>query len=312
MVMAVTVVAAAAPAGETTVIPFRTEVAPRVDPVFGDVARLRAGIDRFLALQGEMDQVRTEFSATVNGTLTRLGAASGGTGGAAASKAAARVCPAGAMAQYGRALAAGGRYLGLGRLLEVRYREIRRAEELGEAAGLTPDYRIKMKRARELYLELLRDYREMRVAFYEQLGAEMRHAGCALRAPAADGPDPSNAQAWQLEDPSPPPEPEAAAPTSTGRPAIPAAPAPPAGSAAPAIWIAVDNSHCPQRSHLSIDGTRVGTVAERQKLTVRTRAGPHEVCVLAATDKRACGDPGTVRRAYLYDGWTLVVRCEGK
>ena len=38
--------------------------------------------------------------------------------------------------------------------------------------------------------------------------------------------------------------------------------------------------------------------------------GPHEVCVLPTSDKRACGDAGTLRKAYLYDGWTLVVRCE--
>jgi hypothetical protein len=33
--------------------------------------------------------------------------------------------------------------------------------------------------------------------------------------------------------------------------------------------------------------------------------------VLPAHDKRACGAAGTVRRVYLYDGWTLAVRCGG-
>ena len=55
-----------------TVTPFRTEVSPRVDPVFGDVAALRQSVDRFLGLQGEMDQVRTEFSTAVHGTLAQL------------------------------------------------------------------------------------------------------------------------------------------------------------------------------------------------------------------------------------------------
>src|SRR5437899_1267171 len=63
MLVLVALLVAAAPTG-TTVTPFRTEVTPRVDPVFGDIASLRQSVDRFLALQGEMDQVRNEFSTS--------------------------------------------------------------------------------------------------------------------------------------------------------------------------------------------------------------------------------------------------------
>src|SRR5204863_7727836 len=94
------------------------------------------------------------------------------------------------VAQDERAMTAGGHYLVLGRQLEARFREIRRSDELGDGAGLTPDYRQKMKRARELYQDLLRDYREMRVAFYDQLGAEMRHAGCPPPTPDKPHPHP--------------------------------------------------------------------------------------------------------------------------
>jgi hypothetical protein len=302
--VALLAVLAAAPA--TTVTPFRTEVAPRVDPVFGDITGLRQGVDRFLALQTEMEQVRGEFSTAVHGTLAEL-VTPAATGRA-------RTCPQAAVGQYTRALAAGGRYLALGRQLEARYREIRRSDELGEAAGLTPDYRVKMKRARELYLELLRDYREMRVAFYDQLGAEMRHAGCPLttnqpRPRPADSPDgeagpldPSNPAAWALEEPAiePPPKETTARPPAT------------TAAAATAIWISIDNSHCAQKSQLSLDGASLGAIAAHKKLTIRTRAGPHDLCVLSATEKRACGEPGTLRRAYLYEGWTLVLRCADK
>jgi hypothetical protein len=304
MLLPLVLVLAAAPGG-TTVTPFRTEVTPRVDPVFGDIASLRQAVDRFLALQSEMDQVRSEFSTAVHDTLATLAPAPSG-----------KACPATALSQYERAMTAGGRYLVLGRQLEARFREIRRSDELGDGAGLTPDYRVKMKRARELYQDLLRDYREMRVAFYDQLGAEMRHAGCALPTPAqartrgkADpivgpprAPDPSDPAAWALEDgtaESPP-----AHPSRSARPAAP-------GNASPAIWITIDNSRCTQPSQLSLDGASLGSVASRKKVTVRTRAGPHEVCVLPTSDKRACGDSGTLRRAYLYEGWTLVVRCGG-
>src|SRR5438045_1235764 len=134
LVLAVFLLAAAPP--NTTVTPFRTEVTPRVDPVFGDIASLRQSVDRFLALQGEMDQVRNEFSTAVQGTLFQLSPTGPRPHG----------CPAGASAHYGRALAAGGRYLSLGRQLEARFREIHRSDELGDASGLTPDYRVKVKR----------------------------------------------------------------------------------------------------------------------------------------------------------------------
>jgi hypothetical protein len=290
---------AAAPPN-TTVTPFRTEVTPRVDPVFGDIASLRQSVDRFLALQSEMDQVRNEFSTAVQGTLFQLSPLGPRPKG----------CPAGAGAQYARALAAGGRYLSLGRQLEARFREIRRSDELGDAAGLTPDYRVKVKRARELYNDLLRDYREMRVAFYDQLNAEMRHASCDLPTGPTQvakqndtAPDPSDPASWALEEPAP----EAPAPVATGphaaRPLL-------APNAAPAIWITIDNSRCAQKSQLAIDGGSMGAINGHKKLSIRTRAGPHELCVLPSTDKRACGDPGTLRKAYLSEGWTLVVRCE--
>src|SRR5688500_8355522 len=150
MLFPVMVALVAAQAPGTTVTPFRTEVSPRVDPVFGDIASLRQAIDRFLALHGEMEHVRSEFSTAVHATLGQLGPA-----------AARKACPSAALSQYARALVAGSKSLALGRQLDARFREIRRSDDLGDAQGLTPDYRAKMKRARELYLELLRDYREM-------------------------------------------------------------------------------------------------------------------------------------------------------
>jgi hypothetical protein len=310
MILPLWLALAAAPTGPN-VTPFRTDVTPRVDPVFGDVNTLRRSVDRFLSLYTEMEQVRTEFSGAVHGTLAQLAPPGGVT---------ARRCPTSALAQYARALSAGGRYLGLGRQLEARYREIRRADELGDAAGLTPDYRWKVKRARELYLELLRDYREMRVAFYDQLGAEMRHAGCNTAAFSrvkggkknADTPDPSDPASWAIDEDAPEAAPEtggAEPPTPAGTKAPKPAPLP---AAAVAIWIEIDNSHCSQPSQLTVDGAVLGTVNGQKKLSVRTRSGPHEICVLPIGDKRTCGEPATVRRAYLYEGWTLVVRCDGK
>jgi hypothetical protein len=294
------------------VVPFRTEVAPRIDPVFGDISSLRRAVDEFLGLEAEMEKVRDGFSTAVHETLAQL-----------APPAAPRPkgCPPGVAPHYGRALEAGGRYLSLGRRLEAHFREIRRSDLLGDAVGLTPDYRWKVRQASELYQRLLRDYREMRVAFYDQLGAELKFAGCPIAAPtddrdpSDDAPsNPANPAAWNL-DPSIDP---AGAPSALEEPTVPSAAKGAkaragditATAVGPAIWIDVDNAHCGQASRLFVDGASFGIVPAGKRLSVRTRSGPRELCVLPESDKRTCGDPGTVRRAYLYEGWTLTVRCE--
>ncbi len=311
LLVVLTVIAAATPAAVSvsaapSLTPFRTQAQPRVDPVFGDVAALRGAVDRFLTIEEAMAVARDQFSHAVHGTLTRLGSLG-------PVDHTVTTCPAAALGEYARAVAAAGRYLGQGRELEARFRDIRRGDDLGDTAGMTPDYRIKVKRARDLYAAVLRDFREMRVAFHDQLGAELKHAKCkpadlrdAAAAPAAHATraaDPSDPAAWELDDPDRTP----ADPADTrGKPRRD----PAGGGGGPAIWIEIDNSRCAQPSRLAIDGQGFGPVAARKKVSVRTHAGPREVCVLPASDDRACGAPGTLRRAYLYEGWSLSVRCD--
>ncbi len=309
------------PAAPATEVSFRTEAAPRIDPVFGDVASLRASIDKFLSLQGEMDRVRDEFSSAVHETLAALTTDDVTLARAGAD---ARQCPAGASTPYGHALASGGRYLALGQQLQASYREIRRAEDLGDTLGLTPDYRLRAKKAKDMHQQLLSDYREMRVAFYDQLGAELRHAGCKLTAKgisAAVPPEanPFNPSSWDLAEPSPEPvappargSSAAAPPTTT--PGLAASGTPlgaeaSAAGVAPAIWIEIDNALCNEPTRLAIDGQALGQIGPRNKTSVRARSGPHEVCALPASDRRACGDAGTMRKAYLHEGWQLTIHC---
>jgi hypothetical protein len=288
---------APAAAGTLADKPFRTEVAPRIDPIFDDAASLREAIDQFFALQGEMEAVRDEFSAAVHAALAQMGPV-----GAAPPT----TCPAEISPLYGSASGVGRRYLALGRRMAGRFRDIHRAEELGDTVALTPDYRNRAKKAHDLFQERLRDYREMRAAFYDQLSEEMRHAGCKLApvvAAAADkrpdsgaversGPDPANASSWVLD---PPEDQKTDVASDKG--------------SAPGVWIQIDNSRCKLPAALTIDGAAVGDIAAQKKIPVRTHAGPHELCVMPGDDKRACGAPGTLRRAYLHEGWTLVVRC---
>jgi hypothetical protein len=303
---------------DTTVVPFRTEAQPRVDAVFGDASALRQSVDRFLGLQTDMEHVRDDFSNAVHETLAAL---AGTEVGPPARGAAPPVCPGATAAPYGRALAAGTRYLLLGQQLQGHYREIRRADDLGDAAALTPDYRVKIKKARELHQRLLDDYREMRVAFYDQLGAEMRHAGCktgpkaAAAAPDVAGPmppSPTDASAWTMDEPAADEPAATAPPTAAAAPRAKLETPSPAGAtmAAPAIWIDVDNTLCAQPTRVSVDGQSLGEVGARKKTSVRTHAGPREICALPESDPRSCGDAGTIRRAYLHEGWSLTVHCD--
>ncbi len=297
---------------------FHVQAAPRVDPVFGDVSSLRVAVDQFLALETDMGKARDDFSTSVHSTLALAGSVgprTTATARPASGKTAA--CPVGVAAQYERAAESALRYLGLGRRLSGRFAEIRRADELGDVVGLTPDYRSKVQKTRDLYQTLLRDLREMRVAFHDQLGAELRHVGCKPLVPGAapvknSAPDLSDPALWDLDEPladkSPPATPyDPVDEVSRGRdPKIP----PNAAQAGPAIWIEVDNSRCGQPSKLTIDGTAFGEVPAGKKVQVRTRVGPHTLCLLPSLDKQACGDAGTVRRTYLYEGLTLAVRCQ--
>jgi len=299
--------------GSGTVLPFRTEAEPRVDPVFGDAGALRASVDRFLALRAEMERVRDEFSTAVHETLATLAAAG------ARPPTGARACPTASAAPFARASAAGSRYLALGQQLQSRFRDIRHADDLGETVALTPDYRLKVKQVREHYQRLLNDYREMHVAFYDQLGAEMRHASCKPDAGAAppkavaDAPNPSDPNAWMLDPAGPE---TAGAPTLEKLPVAEVLkPSPGKGAkeeppqTAPAVWIDIDNTLCSQPTRIAIDGQSVAEVSPRHKTSLRTRAGPREICALPASDGRTCGDAGTIRKAYLHEGFSLAVHC---
>lgn len=289
---------------------FRTEVEPRVDPVFGGVAALRTALDEFLSLEGDMKRARDGFSDAVHDALTQVGSIAIAPPGSGP-----RGCPPAALEAQRKARDSGRRFLALGRRFEARFREIRRALGAGDTVGLTPDYRLKANRARELYSELLRDYQEMRAAFHDQLGAELRNAGCKSElgpapppaSPAAEPPppDPDNNADWSLAAADDPLPPITAAPARTRAAANDASP-----ESGPAIWIEIDNTRCARPSALTLDGRAITSIPGGKKVQIRTRAGPHALCVLPSSDKRTCGATGTVRRAYLFEGWSMAVRCE--
>ncbi len=291
----------------TTVEQFMTDTPPRVDPVFPDPFTLRKSIDEFLELQGEMQRVRDAFATSIHQTLAKL----------PSKRAANKACPDGVGDMFRRAYDAGTLYLKLGHKFRELYREIGRAEALGDAIALTPDYRLKAKRAGQVFAGLVRDYREMRVAFHDQLATELRFAGCspqALLGPkafvAANGPreaDAGDPEAWDLEA-TPPDDGEVPPMKPKGRAALPTTSAPAASS----VWVNVDNAKCASPTRLWVDGMPMGDIPPKRRVAVRARAGTHELCLLPEGDSRVCGEKGTVRRTYLYEGLTLTVHCEAQ
>src|SRR5438270_152839 len=156
---------------------FHLEGKPAVDDVFGDASDYRRTVDRFIELATQMQSMRDEFARAVQVALNDLGARG------IDKKPGRKRCPADAVAApYAKAHHLGGEYLRIGRELTRHYEQVKEFDRLGESIGLTPDYRWKVKRVLQQYTALQVDYREMKVAFHDQLDDELKYAGCNLQA----------------------------------------------------------------------------------------------------------------------------------
>jgi hypothetical protein len=312
---------------------FHLESKPAIDDVFGDASDYRRTIDRFLELTDSMQSMRDDFARSVQTTLGELQKSEAGRkpGGK-------HVCPVDAVAgPYARARHLGSEYLRVGRELTRHYEQVKEFDRLGESVGLTPDYRWKVKRVLAHYNTLLTDYREMKVALHDQLNDELKYAGCDLQQLVLKG-DPKAAVAQDDSWPNPgqagaPGVPQAqgsktdktVAQAETLPPSLPSEKVPtpqpipvPARTTAPAdadkgprsgILFYVDNSKCQRGTTVYLDGKKLGDVAAAQRVGFQTVPGPHDLCLLDDA-KKQCGAPGTLRRSYMHEGWTISLRCE--
>jgi hypothetical protein len=214
---------------------------------------------------------------------------------------AAKRCPELA-APFARAQSFGQRYLTQGRDLSRVYDMLTRLDEMGETVGLTPDYRAKVKRVRETYRGLRNDYREMKYAYYEQLIPELKHVGCdpdALLLTAAR----ADRTLTQTAATAPAPA------TTLPRPVPKKAPAEPPARPATMVTFHVDNMSCGAAARVVLDGHPVGVVDAHARRGFRTRSGPHQLCLLHEGSAQTCGQPGTLRKGYLHEGWTIQLKC---
>jgi hypothetical protein len=290
---------------------FHLEGRPAIDDVFGDAADYRRTIDRFLELTLQMQAMRDEFARSVQTTLNELGVRG------ADKKSASRFrhsCPLDTVAgPYAKAHHLGVEYLRIGRELTRHYDQIKEFDRLGESVGLTPDYRWKVKRVLVQYGALLTDYREMKVAFHDQLIDELRYLGCDLTLLVIRG-DPGSKQAASLIDESWPQPGQPGAPgvplpksaeakndRETPPPSLPSEKLPPpqpitlpkrtapadpgAHEARSGVLFYVDNTRCQRGAVVFVDGKKLGEVPAATRVGFQAPAGPHDLCLLDGSKK---------------------------
>jgi hypothetical protein len=273
---------------------FRMEGDPKIETVFGDAAQFKRYIDRFFVVHTAMQTAREDFSRNVQAVLASLAAhqAAGG-----------KKCPVDAVAlSYARAYRFGQQFHQLGKELEANYISLRELDSLGETSGLTPDYRWKVARGLRSYPDVLKDFREMRASFQDQLAAEVRFRGCDPQALIAKG--------EELEK-------TGAAPTGPVASSTPLArkdptqknPLPTPVQATTATFF-IDNGSCKTPMRVYLDSTLVGDVASSSKAAFRALVGRHDLCLIPTTSAQNCGEPGTVRNTYIHDGWSIALRCD--
>lgn len=272
---------------------FRMEGDPKIETVFGDAEAYKRYVDRFYVGYGEMQRTREDFSRNVQAVLASLAADQG----RGPSK-----CPTDAVAlTYARAFRLGQLYHRLGKELEANAVSIRELDSLGETSGLTPDYRWKVAKVFRLYPEMLKDFREMKVAFQSQLAGEVKFHGCDAQALIAKG--------EELEKAGAPPT------GPTARPGLPPIKKKDGDKAAPPIMAStatffIDNSSCATALRVYVDTALLGEVGSAAKAAFQSPVGRHDLCLIPSTAQQQCGDPGTLRRTYIHDGWSITLRCD--
>jgi hypothetical protein len=301
---------------------FHLERPSAIDDVFGDSSDYRRTVDRFLELTNHMQEMRDQFARAVQQTLAELNARA-----LSLAQKGKKQCPVDQVAiPYARARRLGSEYLRTGRELTRHWEVVKEYDRLGESIGLTPDYRWKVRRVLQQYQALLVDYREMKVALHDQLDDELKYAACDLNALALKGDPKAVEESWP--DPGKAGAPGVLTAKTDPKEAIPASlpsekvvqtaipfppkkvsPADPGNQPRSGILFYVDNAKCQKATAVWLDGKKLGEVPAATRVGFQTAPGPHDLCILEDSSKK-CGAPGTVRKSYLSEGWTITLRCE--
>ncbi len=273
---------------------FRVEGAPELEVVFGDSESYKQHIDRFFALDEAMDRARSSFQKNVQAALAALGKPG---------KRGAKRCPVDQVARpYYGARRDGESYRALGSELESEHSLVNQLDDMGETAALTPDYRWKVKQVTGRYRRAVVDLKEMRVEFLVQLGSELKHRGCR-------GADLVKRAGELVASGAPPDEPGDAGEPVVVPPRVKPGDQPKPVVPATTVTFYVDNRACPGAQAVFLDGALLGEVPAKSKSAFQALAGHHALCLIGKEATLRCGDPGTLRNAFLHDGWSIGLHC---
>jgi hypothetical protein len=262
---------------------FHMEGAAEIELVFGDIKAFEARIDRFYELERNMSASRRSFTRHVHAAIDSLATKRWG-------------CPTDALAlPYYDAHSASAAHRAIGKQLEVEYFAIRKLDRLGETFGLTPGYRSRVNKSRAAYRAALVDFQEMRVAFGGQLGYAARRRGCNTKTLLKKG------AAGVVAAPAD----KVAAPKKKATDVPPELPI-----MAKPVTFFVDNTSCPTSLGVYVDGMSMGEVTPRAKAAFQTLAGRRALCLIPSTSNAQCGEVGTLRSAYIHDGWSISTHCQ--
>lgn len=259
--------------------------APELEFVFGDIDTFKRQIDTFEALHKEMTVERVVFANATHAAQQALAKPS--------KKGKSAVCPASEVAaDYAAASEAGLNFRRLGGAFESSYFVIRQLDKLGESSGLTPDYRWQVKQSRARYRQALTDLKEMRTVFRSELEAGLRARGCQSQKLLVLAKTLDPAKKDETKQASPQRE-------STLVPV----------RASTATFF-VDNESCTDALQVHVDGTLLGKVAAGKKAAFQSLLGRHSLCLIGESGKLLCGETGTLRNAFVYDGFTVSRHCD--
>ncbi|MBK7072733.1 MAG: tetratricopeptide repeat protein [Myxococcales bacterium] len=269
--------------------PLRFEGKPRIELPFGDRAALVAALDRFAAASAQLAALRAAIEGHALAILGELG--EGPSKDPLRSRLlASQPCPISAVAtRWAQALAARDRFIATGVELEDAYQIIATYDRFGETDGGSPIDRQRVEAAHAGYRAARHDVLELKVALDNQVQRELTRRHCTADLLAAAAADPS---LYRIPDAA------RATPRVTRTEPTPIV-----------ATFMVDNRECAEPVAVFIDGEWVGEVLAREQTAIAAPAGRRTLCLVPQPGRVACGDRGTVRDVYVYDGWSLRMRC---
>ena len=291
--------ASQAPAEAETIAGFRMEGAPLLETVFGDIASYKARIDHFSTLHTTMGAERKRFATAAHFLQGTLGSMKRVPRKRSA-------CPSDSLAaSVFVAHQSHEQFKKLGVQFERSFLVIRDLHDLGESAGLTPDYRARVRNSRGEYQEALNDLAEMNAVLQLQLAPELAKRGCKTAELMQYAKDQQELEKTRTERATL----EAAAAAETKASVEAKTNSESTTVRARAVTFFVDNRECDDDVNIYVDGKRLGHVAGKTHAAFQSLSGRHALCLLTDGDLAECGDTGTVRTAFVHDGFRIQRSC---